>query len=227
VKQKTAYTMLMASLPPHPMSLWDLKHKPVTCLRLERQLKLLTEQDSQQLAAIESILHWEKMEEANSDTKIAIEADRVIKSINSPLLQEATIYRLELRLIVRAIRRRKLNCPPPDKHEHWGHSQVQSLILSNWHLDDFGLSRRFPWVAKAQNLFVNDESVELEKLLLNLSWQHYEKLGQAHYFDFEAVVLYVLRWDIVNRWSQCDEQAAMLQFEALVNHGLGDFLQTA
>jgi hypothetical protein len=227
VKQKMAYTMLIASLPPHPMSLWDFKHKPVTRLRLERQLKLLTEQDSQQLAAIESILHWAKMQEANSDAEIAIEADRVVKSIHNPLLQEAIIWRLELRIIITAIRRRKLNRPPPDKHEHWGYGQVLPLIRNNWQLDDFGLSHRFPWVAKAQDLFVKDESVELEKLLLNLSWQHYEKLSQSHYFDFEAVVLYVLRWDIVNRWTQCDEQAAMLQFEALVNRGLGDFLQTA
>jgi len=228
VKQKTAYTMLMASLPPHPMSLWDcFKHKPVTRLRLERQLKLLTEQDSQQLAAIESILHWAKMQDLNSDAEIAIEAKRVIKSIHNPLLQQAIIWRLELRIIVTAIRRRKLNRPPPDKHEHWGYGQVLPLIRNNWQLDDFGLSHRFPWVTKAQALFVANESVELEKLLLNLSWQHYAQLGQAHYSDFEAVVLYVLRWDIVNRWSQCDEQAAMLQFEALVNYGLGDFLQTA
>ncbi|OQK17850.1 hypothetical protein AU255_08305 [Methyloprofundus sedimenti] len=227
MKQKTAYTMLMASLPPHPMSLWDFKRKPVTRLRLERQLKLLTEQDSQQLAAIESILHWAKIQQANSDAEIAIEADRVIQSIHNPLLHEAIIWRLELRIIVTAIRRRKLNHPPPEKHEPWGYGQVLPLIRNNWQLDDFGLSHRFPWVAKAQTLFAADQSVELEKLLLNLSWQHYARIGQAHYFDFEAVVLYVLRWDIVNRWTQCNEQAAMLEFEALVNRGLGDFLQTA
>jgi len=42
-------------------------------------------------------------------------------------------------------------------------------------------------------LFETEQSVELEKLLLNLSWQHYETIGQMHYFDFEAVVIYYLK----------------------------------
>jgi hypothetical protein len=42
---------------------------------------IVSERDSQQLAAIESILHWAKMQEMMSDAEIATEAERVIKSI--------------------------------------------------------------------------------------------------------------------------------------------------
>lgn len=226
IQQKTDYAMLMASLPPHPMSLWDLKNKPVSRLHLERRLNLLNDQDKQQLLEIESILHWAKMNDENSDAQISAEAERVTQSITTPLLQKTIIWRMELRTIITAIRWRKLGREVPAKNERWGYGQVVPFIRKNWQVDDFSLSHRFDWIKKANTLFETEQSVELEKLLLNLSWQHYESIGHTHYFDFEAVVIYVLRWNIVNRWSQCNEEIAMNQFEILLNNGLGDYLVT-
>jgi len=227
VKQGTAYAMLMASLAPHPLSLWDLKNKPVSRIHLERRLGLLTDADRQQLAQIESILHWSKMDnEHSSDAIIAAEAERVIQSIDIPLLRNVITWRMELRTIITAIRRRKLGMDAPAKNEPWGYGEVVAFIRNNWQVNDFSLSHRFAWVKQANTLFETDQSVELEKLLLNLSWQHYERMGRTHYFDFEAVVIYVLRWNIINRWSQCNEEVAMRQFDILINNGLGEFLQT-
>ena len=226
IQQQTNYAMLMASLPPHPMSMWDLKNKPITRLHLERRLSLLNDQDKQQLLEIESILHWAKMNDENSDAEISIEADRVTQSITNPLLQKTIRWRMELRTIISAIRRRKLGKDVPAKDERWGYGQVVPFIRQNWQVDDFSLGHRFVWIKTANTLFVTEQSVELEKLLLNLSWQHYESIGHTHYFDFEAVVIYVLRWNIVNRWSQCNEEIAMRQFEELVNNGLGDYRLT-
>ncbi len=218
---KADYVVFIASLPPLPLSLWDLKNKPVTRLTLERQLKLLNEKDSEQLQLIESILHWAKIEGRVSDETIAMEAKRVIAAIQHPLLQSMVIWRLELRTIIAAIRCRQLGLKAPDMKQPWGYGSVVSSIKKNWQVDDFSLSHRFPWIKKANSLFASNQSVELEKLLLNLSWQHYERMGQGHYFDFVAVVVYVLRWDIMYRWAQCDERVAMQQFELLVNQGLG------
>ncbi|MBT6575618.1 MAG: DUF2764 family protein [Gammaproteobacteria bacterium] len=225
--QQTDYAMLIASLSPHSMSLWDVKSKPVTRLHLERRLALLNDQDRQQLAEIETNLHWAKMSTENNDVEISIAAEHIIQSLDKPLLQEVIIWRMELRTIMAAIRRRKLGKDAPAKNERWGYGQVVPFIRKNWQIDDFSLSHRFAWVSHANTLFIEDKSVELEKLLLNLSWEHYESIGHSHYFDFEAVVIYVLRWNIVSRWTQCHEQEAMQQFELLVKNGLGDFTQQA
>ena len=225
-RQQTDYAMLMASLPPHPMSLWDQKNKPVSRLHLERRLSLLNEQDKQQLAEIESILHWAKMREENSDAEISAEAERVMQSVTNPLSKKVIVWRMELRTIISAIRRRKLGRDAPAKNERWGYGQVVPFIRKNWQVDDFSLAHRFAWINEANSLFETEQSVELEKLLLNLSWQYYESIGYSHYFDFEAVLIYVLRWNIINRWTQCDEEIAMRQFEDLVTQGLGDFLLT-
>lgn len=227
MKQQNAYAMLMAGLQPHPLSLWDVKNKPVSRIHLERRLSLLQGGDRQQLEEIVSVLHWARMETENSsDAKIAAEAERVIQSIDNPLLRETIIWRMELRTLMTAIRRRKLGMDAPSKDELWGYGQVVPFIRKNWQTDDFALSHRFAWIKKAKTLFETEQSVELEKLLLNLSWQHYESIGHAHYFDFEAVVIYVLRWNIVHRWVQCDEEITMQQFEQLVNDGLADYLKT-
>lgn len=218
--------MLMASLPPHPMSLWDNKNKPVSRLHLERRLSLLNEQDKQQLSEIESILHWAKMRDENSDAEMTEEVERVMQSVTNPLSKKVIIWRMELRTIITAIRQRKLGREVPTKNERWGYGQVVPLIRKNWQMDDFSLSHRFTWIKEANTLFETEQSVELEKLLLNLSWKHYESIGYSHYFDFEAVLIYVLRWNIINRWTQCDKEIAMRQFESLVIQGLGDFLVT-
>ena len=228
MKQQNAYAMLMAGLQPHPLSLWDLKNKPVSRIHLERRLSLLQDQDRQQLEKIVSVLHWARMDAENSsDAQIAAAAERVIQSIDNPLLRETIIWRMELRTIITAIRRRKLGMDAPSKNERWGYGQVVPFIRKNWQIEDFALSHRFAWIKQAKILFETEQSVELEKLLLNLSWQHYERVGHVHYFDFEAVVIYVLRWNIVHRWVQCDEEIAMHQFEELVNKGMGDYLEIA
>ena len=228
MKQQNAYTMLMSGLQPHPLSLWDLENKPASRIHLERRLTLLQDQDRLQLEKIVSILHWARMDAENSsDAQIATEAESIIQGIDNPLLRETIIWRMELRTVMTAIRRRKLGMDAPPKDQRWGYGQVLPFIRKNWEMDDFSLSHRFSWIQQANRLFETEQSVELEKLLLNLSWQHYERIGQGHYFDFEAVVIYVLRWNIVHRWVQCDEQIAMQQFEKLVNDGLGQYLETA
>ncbi|MEP3302188.1 MAG: hypothetical protein ABJO05_09480, partial [Roseibium sp.] len=47
-----------------------------------------------------------------------------------------------------------------------------------------------------------------------------DQSGAWHEFDFEAVVIYVLRWIIVDRWSRYSTDAARGRLETLV----GDIL---
>jgi len=221
IKPQVDYAMLMASLPPHALSLWDDKNKSLSQVQLERHLTLLQPEDKQMLAKIESVLHWAKMPSIKEAKEIAKSSEQLLQSVQTPFLQEIIIWRLQIRTIIAAIRQRKLNGELAEKDEGIGYGDLPRIIKKNWQIDDFALSNRFPWVNEANQLFNSNECVALEKLLLNLSWRHYEKMGQGHYFDFEAVIIYVLRWDIINRWSQNDTEKAMQQFEHLVEVALG------
>lgn len=220
IKPQTDYAMLMASMPAHALSLWDIKNRRLSKVQLERHLKLLSIKDKKMLDNIEAALHWAKMPSIKEAQLAEKNAEQLLSTLHNPFLEEVVIWRLQIRTIMAAIRYRKLNSSLNSAVEFHGYGEIVNHIKTNWQSDDFALSLRFPWVKQAHQLFMTNETVALEKLLLDLSWQHYEKIGQGHYFDFEAVIIYVLRWDIINRWAKNDQQKAMQQFEDLVEQAL-------
>jgi len=220
INPQTDYAMLMASLPPHALSLWDIKNKRLSPVQLERHLSVLSVKDRQTLREIETVLHWAKMPTIEEEQQLIKNTQQLLVSLQSSFLNEVIVWRLNIRTIMAAIRRRKLNLTITEQQDYFGFGEVSAVIKKNWQVDDFSLAYRFPWIKEANQLFNNNETLALEKLLLNLSWQHYERLSQGHYFDFEAVIIYVLRWNIINRWAQNDEKKAMQQFELLVEQAL-------
>ncbi len=60
----------------------------------------------------------------------------------------------------------------------------------------------------------------LERLLLATIWNHLERLSDGHHFDFAAVVIYVMRWDLVARWTGYHGEEAAQRFDALVAAGM-------
>jgi hypothetical protein len=63
-------------------------------------------------------------------------------------------------------------------------------------------------------------AVDLERLLLGAVWSHLERLSDGHYLDFEAVVIYVLRWDMIARWTTYDGDEAVRRFDELVEQAM-------
>jgi hypothetical protein len=50
-----------------------------------------------------------------------------------------------------------------------------------------------------------------------------EKRAEDYYFSFEAVVLYIARWDIMRRWQQLQAERGREIFETLVTEALGEY----
>jgi Protein of unknown function (DUF2764) len=98
-------------------------------------------------------------------------------------------------------------------------------IERHWTEPDFGLGTVVPWVSKARRLWDDDDSVELERLILVESWKQFGRLSNGHYFDFAAVVLYVLRWSLINRRVNYDRETAQKRFNSLIDDGIGNFDQ--
>ena len=73
--------------------------------------------------------------------------------------------------------------------------------------------------------FTNDSRFGSIPVLSYLS-QDFIGIGRANYryqFTFEAVVLYLIRWDIVLRWTSRDAAAGQEKFEALVAEAMGRY----
>lgn len=213
------YAMLMASLPVHPPRLFSAHQTPVSRIQLDKRLALLDTHDTEDLRRIETLLHWSQIANATDEFIIKKSAE-VVDSINDRFLKKIIIWRLELRTLLSALRMRHAGAGQPAKGRFPGIGRWLGDIEKNWQKTDFGIGRQVPWIIPVQQLLSQNKSYELEKLLLDLVWQYYAKEGNQHYFDFPAVVIYVLRWDITNRWTHYHADEALKRFDGLVEAGL-------
>ncbi|MCX8049677.1 MAG: DUF2764 family protein [Methylohalobius sp.] len=215
------YVLLMASLPPHPRDLFDARRLPISRERLEERLRLLEPEDARILALIEHAVHWDRIDPNASSQAVIAEYRRMLEVLPDGFLKELVHWRAELRTVVAALRLRQQGLPPPSAP--WGMGRFASWIAAHWHSPAFALEHVYPWLPRAAEYMQQRKPLALERLLLSLVWEHYGRMGHGHYFDFRAVVIYVLRWSAVERWVRYQEARALQRFKHLIEEGLRDW----
>lgn len=213
------YVTLMASLP-RPLTLFGATQTPISRLKLDRRLRMLEPDDAADLALIEDALQWGHLPISLSEDDVLHRARLAMADTDNPAIQQIIRDRLEMRTCMAALRRRRDGMAAPPPGTSWGYGRWTGHIARNWGEANFRLGGVFPWVAEADRLLTQDDPVALERLLMQTSWTALGRLLGGHEFDFEAVVIYVLRWNIVDRWVRYDGQAASDRFEQLVDAGL-------
>ena len=208
---------------PHLGNLFGTKQTPISRLKLEARLKMLREEDALLLRRIEELVHWSYLPMERSDAEIAASAKSFFEQVSNPTLRAAVESRLELHTVVAALRLRQRGESTPSPGTSWGYGRWVNYIERHWSEPGFRLEGAFPWVLEANRLLSTNESVALERLLFEVVWDKLGRLGEGHYFDFEAVVLYVLRWNLADRWSRYQGEAAVERFRSLVDSGLEKF----
>lgn len=221
INQGFKYTLLLSSLPPQPSELFSSRLPVISRIQLDKRLTLLDVDDSQDLIRIEGLLHWSKMHELD-DATIIKTGELQLSRIRSSFLREVVLWRLELRTLLTALRRRQAgeNISPDDPF--YGFGEHLQFIRRHWQKPDFGLGNTLPWLKQAQQFIAEDKPLALDKLMLELNWKHYARLSLGHYFDFPAVVLYVLRWYLIDRWVSYNKDRALSRFNELISAGMAD-----
>ncbi len=215
------YTMLLTGLPYHP-SLFAAKQTPLSRIRLDQRLRVLEQGHAEQLRLIEDTIRWRNLQTLDTDKAVVERTRSNLLRLESDFLRDLVRERLELRTLIAAMRRRERGDPAPGERELWGFGRWLPMIRSNWNDPVFRLARAFPWAPKAHKLIQAGDALALERLLLGLNWDQLGQAREAHYFDFEAVVIYVLRWDLIARWTGYNASDAARRFAGLVEAGLGD-----
>jgi hypothetical protein len=213
------YSLLISSLPPHKNLLFEEKQTPLSRIQLNKRLALLEPEDAVVLEKIEKLLHWSHMTE-DIDAEFVCQTLQSIDTIDNDFVKNIIIWRLEVRIVLAALRMRQAGMQSPPDKKILGFDFEYFFITHYWNEPDLGLGHKMPWLGQAQRLLQQGESYQLEKLMFSIVWDHYKRQSFGHYFNFEAVIIYVLRWDIVNRWSRNDQQAALARFNQLVDAGL-------
>lgn len=218
------YTTLISSLPPMER-LFGATQAPLSQLRLGERLNMLEEHHRALLTRVEQTLFWSHHPINRNDAEIIAEGQRLLADLDNSLLRELVQYRLEVRTAVAALRRRQRGEEAPTSEEPWGFGRWLDHIRRHWQDPTFRLQGVFPWLTRAQQLLAQEDSVGLERLLLGTAWDHLGRAAEGHYFDFEAVVIYVLRWSIISRWVHYEAELAAQRFERLVDEGLGEYAE--
>ena len=216
------YEMLMSSLPYHG-KLFGARQTPLSRFQLNKRLAWLSDADATTLARIEGVLQWRRQLLDQTDVDFLRQAGDVVESLDNPLLVEVVRNRLEIRTLIAALRMRIFGQPAPLRGQPFGFGRWVDVIRRHWTEPDFGLAHVYPWVVDADAKLRKRDALGLERLFMGDAWHELSRFGMGHYFDFEAVAIYVLRWDLIDRWTHYDESDATAVILTLADDGLGEF----
>jgi hypothetical protein len=215
----TRYTLLLSSLPYLPPPLSQQRFIPPSRIQIGKALDLLGEEDTLRMQRINSVLHWSHLPLERDDVAMVAEAEKLLVDEESPFLREVILERLELRTLIAAMRYRELNgTPQPGKFRAIG--RYTGRILTNWHDPAFGMGHLFGWLNEAVRLLHSGNSLALDRLLMHESWRRLQRIDDHYDYGFDAVVLYVMRWNILDRLSRQHEEVAINRFKSMVNDAL-------
>lgn len=217
-----AYIMLISSLP-SPEALFLAKQPPLSRLKLDVRLRVLTPEDAQALELVEDVLAWRNLPITASEQDVIDRARKALSQIENETLQQIVRDRLEIRTCVAALRRRARGEGAPSPDTPWGFGRWVGHIARNWTEATFRLDGVFPWLREADRLMKADDARALERLILEQSYKKLRRLAGEHMFDFVAVVIYVLKWSIVDRWGRYNAETAARRFEDLTEAGLAGY----
>lgn len=217
------YITLIASLPPHLPNLFATRQTPISRIKLDERLLMLESADANDLSVIVDLVHWDRMAIDTSDAEIIKRGLHADEQLENAFIKGIIRWRLEARTFIAALRRRHLGESAPFASTKWGCGRWLKKIETHWNEPAFGLEQQFTWLPEADRLLQEENYLGLERLLLGLVWDYYGRVVGDHYFDFEAVVVYVLRWDVIDRWSRYNTSKAKQRFNDMAASALGDY----
>lgn len=218
---ENAYYTLLTSLP-HIDSLFDSKITPISRIQLDRRLSMLSAADRETLVKVEQLMHWSHLGDDVEEESLINLAQRLIQELDSPDLKALVNWRLDMRTVVAALRRKAQGTQAPT-NSRWSFGSRYAYIRRNWSNPTLGLQHTFPWIPTVIDCLSREDYLTLEKTLLQAVWDKLNELNLKHSSDFEAVVIYLLRWNLVARWTANDGEEAIVRFKDLTELALGDF----
>ncbi len=209
------YCQVIASLPalPHPFS---AKHRPLSRYQLDQRLALLDADGAAVQRRIEQTLAWPAAA-ARDDEAVAAQARATLATLDDPALHALVAEALTRRALVAALRRRRAGEGPPP----WAVGPWAAVMARRWREPAFRLERLYPWLTEARRCLDDGDALGLERLEISVAWSAYGRAAEAQLFDLTAVVAYVLRWHLIDRWLARDGAGAATRLDQLVAAGLG------
>lgn len=212
-----SYFTLIASLPSLP-SHFDVARPPITRLQLDDRLKMLTEEDAGTLNQFKDFLAWDRQPLDQTDAQVVDRFRRLQDEVRHPVIWKVVVNRLNVRTLVSALRRRRGGDGPPQAV-----GDLVDPIRRHWKEPYFRLEQRFPWLTSFEEHWQAGDALAAERILYETTWKFRYRMAAQFTFSFEAVLLYLARWSIIDRWTSRDAEVGKSRFDQLIEETLGDY----
>ncbi len=214
------YYMLITSLPRHSRQ-YKIKQTPISRIQLEKRLKLLTESERNILNNLINCL-WDSWFDPKLSFQATMTKSKTLLALNMPFINELIHWFFDIRSLFVALRLRKTESQPPTNPQEYWSSQWNTRLIKNWDRPDFGLKSLYPWLLAVSSIRDITGQAFVEDTLLTLIWKHLDSIEARHFYDFEALIIYLMRWNIVNYWSQFNEKIASDRIHELADKILAE-----
>lgn len=216
------HVMLLSSLPALP-HFTRAKALPISADRLRTRLGMLAQDDAETLDRAWEFVRWRRGTSAVTDERLVERFERLGDSPGDRLVRDCVRPRLEVATVLAALRRRR-DGETAAPAVPWGIGEMVVTISRRWSHPDFGLAHRMPWLPRARALLEQDELLALERLVAAIAWEQLEGLDSDSTYTLRNVIIYVLEWDILERWLSMDPAHAATRFDSLLEQVLHDEL---
>ncbi|MCW8445525.1 DUF2764 domain-containing protein [Fluoribacter gormanii] len=207
------YYTVVCSLP-RMNRYFHIQETPISRLQLEKRLKLLPTDKFTLAFTVESLAwtSWFAPHQSMSDLRGAFQN---LIDTESVFIRDILIWFFDLRSIIAALRIRNETKEPPENPQEYWITRWNHKLFRNWGEPDFGLKSIYPWLPKVAADVAKKNTVAVEEFLLSYIWKYLSILETGHYFDFEAIIIYLLRWNIIHYWSQFNKDNALTYLNEL------------
>jgi hypothetical protein len=151
-----------------------------------------------------------------------LEADYYANALKSPIAFVREYFRFDLNLRNAKVRylNRVLGRPEDqDVVTGMGTGEEEDLDIDGYRFTGGDFEEEL----KVQNALESASLLDREKALDDITWEKIDSLETFHYFDLTAVLAYVAKLHIVDRWLALDEEKGRELFHKLVREVKGTF----
>lgn len=212
---KTEFITIASSLPRLGDS-FKIAEPPISKLQLEKRLKLLPAAYASLLFKLELLVWHSWFKPKYSVLELRTLYHEVHKT-DVVLIKDLVDWFLNLRSLIAALRLRQVQQEAPKQPKEEWISTHNQQIIQHWQEPDFGLKALYPWLSTINNVLAQKDSAAIEEFVLTHIWQYLSCQELGHYFDFEHLVIYLLRWDLIQYWSQFNKGTVLQAIDDLCN----------